>query len=173
MSNQFRNMPLGGLTDNLDMYCQSWTNIGEFLCERFDCKLLAFDPDFLLEDSKTGATFSVPSWAAKRMLAYTNEKLRSEAVAALVDWLGKDVPLHVKSRGVQWLLAAGRLAAAGYLKIDNSGAVVVDREAASADCKDYNTDFMTVSLGYSTGSPIHDPCSPPLIFSGIRIEVST
>lgn len=165
MSKQLRNMPLGGLTEDLKMYCESWTNIGEFLCERFGCKLLAFDPDFLLEDLKTGATFSVPSWAAKRMLGYTNEKLRSEAILALTEWLGKDVPAHVKSRSAEWLLAAGRLAAAGYLTIDDSGAVVVDREAAADYSKDYNTDFMTVSLGYST-------CSP-LSCSGVIIEVST
>lgn len=63
-------MPNGKTTNSLSVYVAEWKKISQPLCDKYDLKVIGFDPGLLVCDVKSGASVHIPLWLAKRLAGY-------------------------------------------------------------------------------------------------------
>lgn len=60
-------------TTSVRKYIDSWRKIGMPVAKQFNCRLVGFDPDFLLAH-RNGYSFNLPLWAALEFNKQEQEK---------------------------------------------------------------------------------------------------
>ena len=60
-------LPSGEMTNDSERYCDEWRAIADKLESALECKVIAFDPGFLL-CPRGGSTCNIPMWVARKVI---------------------------------------------------------------------------------------------------------
>jgi YD repeat-containing protein len=84
MSNEVLRLPCGNLTTDVDAYIHAWKSLANVIEDALDAQVYAFNPDLGVRDKEGLAGFSLPMWAAQKIVTLVNQ--RDEAQRTVMSW---------------------------------------------------------------------------------------
>jgi hypothetical protein len=83
-------LPSGELTEDSDRYCAEWRAIADKLESALSCKVIGFDPGFLIHPLEGRSTCNLPMWVARKIIGLVeSSETRHDAThgdGSQIDW---------------------------------------------------------------------------------------